>query len=73
VTRDTVAWGAVNRPISEENFQNLYDRAMEYLNTLDEVFVFEGYVGADPEHSMPLRVSMSLRAKFICSAIIYST
>lgn len=56
VTRDTVAWGAVNRPISEENFQKLYDQVMEYLNTLDEVFVFEGYVGADPEHRMPLRV-----------------
>lgn len=56
VTRDTVAWGPVNVPISEENFRNLYQMVLDYLEQQEELFVFDGYVGADPEHQMSLRV-----------------
>ena len=52
VTRDTVAWGPVNVPISEENFRNLYQMVLDYLEQQEELFVFDGYVGADPEHQM---------------------
>lgn len=56
LTRDTVAWGKVNVPFSEEKFYKLYDLVLEFLERQDELFVFDGYVGADPEHRMPLRV-----------------
>lgn len=56
VSRDQIAWGSVNVPIDEDKFQSLYKRAVDYLESLDEIFVFDGYVGADPEHQMPLRV-----------------
>ncbi|HKM42612.1 MAG TPA: phosphoenolpyruvate carboxykinase (ATP) [Limnochordia bacterium] len=55
-TRDFVAWGPVNVPFSEERFNNVFQRTLEYLEGLDELFVFDGYVGADPEHQMSLRV-----------------
>lgn len=56
VTRDTIAWGSVNVPLSEEKFSNLLERSVHYLEGLEELFVFDGYVGADPEHQMSLRV-----------------
>ena len=56
VTRDTVAWGPVNVPFSEEKFYKIYQMVLDYLEQQEELFVFDGYVGADPEHRMPLRV-----------------
>jgi len=55
-TRDTVAWGSVNVPLSEDQFASLFDRTVEYLEGLEELYVFDGYVGADPQHQMSLRV-----------------
>ncbi|HHT69370.1 MAG TPA: phosphoenolpyruvate carboxykinase (ATP) [Firmicutes bacterium] len=56
ITRDSVAWGPVNVPFSEERFQNIYKMVLDYLEQHDELFVFDGYVGADPQHQMSLRV-----------------
>lgn len=56
VTRDTVAWGPVNVPFEEERFWKMYAMVVEYLEQQDQLYVFDGYVGADPEHQMPLRV-----------------
>ena len=51
-----MAWGSVNVPISEERFHNILRMTVDYLEELDELFVFDGYVGADPDYQMPLRV-----------------
>ncbi len=56
LTRDSVAWGPVNVSISEENFWRLYRLAVGYLEEKEELFVFDGYVGAEPGHRMALRV-----------------
>ena len=50
-----IAWGSVNKPISPEAFERLYQRALDYLETKD-YFVFEGYAGADNKYSLPIRV-----------------
>ncbi|HHY09457.1 MAG TPA: phosphoenolpyruvate carboxykinase (ATP), partial [Firmicutes bacterium] len=55
-TRDLVAWGPVNMPFSAENFQRMFKKALDYLQTAPELFVFDGYVGADPQYRVPLRV-----------------
>ena len=47
VTADTVAWGSVNVPFSEEQFAALYSMVLDYLEGLDEFFVLYGYLGAD--------------------------
>jgi phosphoenolpyruvate carboxykinase (ATP) len=54
-TRDAIAWGPVNRPISQENFDRLLHRVQGHFQGRD-VFVFDGYVGAQEEHSIPIRV-----------------
>jgi len=53
--RSQIAWGEVNKPISPETFNKLYQRALAYLET-KEYFVFEGFAGADNKYSMPIRV-----------------
>jgi phosphoenolpyruvate carboxykinase (ATP) len=50
-----IAWGAVNQPISIAKFEELYQRAIDYI-AQKEVFIFDGFAGADPEHRLPIRV-----------------
>jgi len=51
-----INWGKINMPISEENFNKLYEKIMNYLSQQDETFVFDGFVGADPEYTHPVRI-----------------
>ncbi len=48
-------WGDVNRSISEEVFDRLHMRLASYLEGRD-LFVFDGYCGADPTYRLPIRV-----------------
>ncbi len=48
-------WGKINRPISQENFDYLYRKMLAYTQNRD-IFVFDGFVGADLEYRMPVRI-----------------
>jgi phosphoenolpyruvate carboxykinase (ATP) len=48
-------WGEVNRPFERGRFEALLARAREYLQGRD-VFVFDGYAGADPRYRVNVRV-----------------
>ncbi len=50
-----IAWGKVNRPMSEEQFEVLH---ADLRNSLSgkELFVLDCYAGADPEYRLPVRV-----------------
>jgi phosphoenolpyruvate carboxykinase (ATP) len=50
-----VWWGDVNRPFEREKFDALRARAQEHLRGKD-VFVFDGYAGADPRYRIKVRV-----------------
>jgi len=50
-----VWWGGFNTPISEERYDALRARMIDHLNER-EVFVQEGFVGADPRYRRALRV-----------------
>ena len=52
---DQIAWGATNVPMSEGKYKNLYYRLAAYLEGLD-LYVFDGYIGADPQHRVKVRV-----------------
>lgn len=52
---DQIDWGKVNIPISPAVFDRLKERVTQFLED-KELFVFDGYVGADPEYQMPVRV-----------------
>ncbi|MCE5235584.1 MAG: phosphoenolpyruvate carboxykinase (ATP) [Eubacteriales bacterium] len=50
-----VDWGKVNVPISAEKFDAVYNRMMAYLQGR-EIFIFDGYAGADEKYHLPVRV-----------------
>ncbi len=50
-----VAWGSVNRPISEERFDAVHQVVTEHLRGKD-LFVQDCYAGADPNYRLPVRV-----------------
>lgn len=54
-SQENIWWGKVNRPVEPEVFERLFIKAKAYLQHRD-LFVFDGFVGADPAHRMPLRV-----------------
>jgi phosphoenolpyruvate carboxykinase (ATP) len=72
---DEIAWGKVNRPISKEKFDALYQRVTEYIDSLDEVYVFDGYAGADKKYTMAFRVvnEMACQNLFIRDLLIRPT
>lgn len=52
---DQIDWGPVNRPIAPEKFHRLYTEVCVYLEN-KEIFVFDGFAGADPHFRLPIRV-----------------
>ncbi|MFZ5352718.1 MAG: phosphoenolpyruvate carboxykinase (ATP) [Bacillota bacterium] len=50
-----INWGKINVPIDVKKFDNLYSKITHYLKDKN-VYVFDGFVGADKEYRMPIRV-----------------
>ena len=48
-------WGPVNQPIDRDKFNALHKKVAAHLSGR-ELYVQDLYVGADPEHRMPIRV-----------------
>ncbi|WP_281889521.1 phosphoenolpyruvate carboxykinase (ATP) [Paenibacillus sp. YYML68] len=55
ITASHVAWGSTNQPMTTEQFGRLYRKALQYLEQR-ELFVFDGYAGADAAYRLPVRV-----------------
>jgi phosphoenolpyruvate carboxykinase (ATP) len=51
-----VWWGPVNHAIDEHTFLLNRQRAIDYLNTRDQVYVCDGYAGWDPASRLKIRV-----------------
>lgn len=56
LTSHTVEWGDVNQPFSSERFDALYKKVLEHLKEQNELFVFNGYAGADDKYQLPIQV-----------------
>src|SRR5262245_13059981 len=70
----TVAWGGVNRPMTEGHFSTLRHDLLDSLRGKD-LFVQDCYAGADPQFRLPIRVvtqyawhSLFARNLFIAAA-----
>ena len=59
---DDIDWGKVNVPISEEKYEAIYNRMTAYLQGR-ELFVFEGFAGADEQYHLPVRVVNELASQ----------
>ena len=52
---DLIHWGEVNRPIDRETFRAIKNEMIRYMDGR-EVFLFDGFAGADPEHRRKFRI-----------------
>ena len=51
---DKIWWGN-NKPIEKEHFENLLRQLTAYLQNRN-IFIFDGFAGADPKYRLPIRV-----------------
>jgi len=54
-THDKIWWGKVNQPITEKDYLGLRQEVLAYLRGR-ELFVMDGFAGADSRYSMPIRI-----------------
>jgi len=59
---DDIAWGKVNVPISQEKFDGIYEKMVAYLQGRD-IFIFDGFAGADPKYRKGFRVVCELASE----------
>ena len=55
-SEEDVWWGSVNMPIDESVFAVNRERAIDYLNTRQRVYVVDGFAGWDPQYRVKVRV-----------------
>lgn len=55
ITKDKINWGNINLPIDVQVFDKIYKGVLEYLKGKD-LFIFDGFVGALREYTLPIRV-----------------
>ena len=55
---EKIWWGPVNRKVSEEVFDVLYKKVVNYYNSSDDskTYIFDGFAGADPAYSLNVRI-----------------
>lgn len=56
ITENTVDWGDINIPINSESFDALYNKMMDYMNSLENVYVRDAYACANPNYRLNIRV-----------------
>jgi len=71
---DEIAWGKINRPISPERFAAIKGKLLAYLQNR-ELFVFDGFAGADPAYTQRFRIVNELASQnlFIHQLLIRPT
>jgi phosphoenolpyruvate carboxykinase (ATP) len=55
-TEGTVDWGNVNIPIDPENYQQLYEKIIDYANSRDEIYVRDCFACSSPNYRLNVRV-----------------
>lgn len=55
-TKDDIWWGKINMPIDERTFEINRERAIDYMNTLNRIYVIDGFAGWDPKTQVKVRI-----------------
>ncbi len=53
---DDIWWGPINMKLSESVFMRNRQRAIDYLNLKERLYVFDGYAGWDPKYRIKVRI-----------------
>ena len=54
--KDEVWWGDINISLDEHTFNINHQRATDYLNTRDRLYVIDGFAGWDPNYRLKVRI-----------------
>ena len=70
-----VWWGPVNLPMDERGFHLNRERAVDYLNTCERLYVIDAYAGWHPHHRLKIRIvcSRPYHALFMHTMLIRPT
>ncbi len=73
--RDDIWWGNVNIKLEEQSFLINRERAVDYLNTRERLYVVDGYAGWDPTYQLKIRVicARAYQALFMHNMLIRPT
>src|SRR3569832_464650 len=73
--RDDVWWGSVNIKLDPQSFLINRERAIDYLNTRERLYVVDGLAGWDPKYQLKIRVitSRAYHALFMHNMLIRPT
>lgn len=55
-SKDDIWWGEINVAVDEHTFEINRERAIDYLNTLDKLYVVDGFGGWDPKERIKVRI-----------------
>ena len=74
-SKDDIWWGPVNIKLDEHTFEINRERAIDYLNTRDDIYVFDGFAGWDPKYRIKVRVicARAYHALFMHNMLIRPT
>ena len=68
-------WGDVNKPISPEVFDELFDKAVKHFNSKEDIYLFDGYCGANEKTRKHVRFvhELSWQQHFVSNMFIRPT
>ena len=74
-SRSDIWWGDINIGVDEHTFMVNRERATDYLNTRQRLYVIDGFAGWDPNHQIKVRVicSRAYHALFMHNMLIRPT
>ncbi|KAJ3286839.1 Protein kinase C-like 1 [Borealophlyctis nickersoniae] len=74
-SKNNIWWGPVNVPMTENSFMVNRERAIDYLNTRDRLYVFDGFAGWDPKYRIKVRIvcARAYHALFMRNMLIRPT
>lgn len=53
---EDIWWGDINIPLDENTFNINHQRAIDYLNTRERLYVIDGFAGWDPKYRLKVRI-----------------
>jgi len=74
-SKEDVWWGPVNMPVNETTFLINRERALDYLNTKEQLYVIDGFAGWDPKYRIKVRIitTRAYHALFMNNMLIRPT
>ena len=74
-SEQNVWWGPVNIKMSSDAFMTNRERAIDYLNTRERIYVIDGFAGWDPAYRLAVRIlcTRAYHALFMKNMLVIPT